>query len=255
MTLNDQITQQIQKIVKDWMRANRHQPEIARLDRDILFGDLRLLYDLIDELEVAHHGADLSNPKPTVSERAENNVPLQVEKWENHFVATEKSETPEPANGNTQIPIPDAIETEDASSQALAQAIEKEMEKPARPPALNASINNRKPIKSTAEQFAPARTFADVYQKSDDTSLAAHIGRHAIPDIRTAIGVNDKFLFINEIFKGDVEAYQRTIDRLNRQSYLNDALLVIDEVKQKHVVNDKEAIDKLIKIIKRKFQN
>ena len=61
MTINDQITQQVQKLVKDWMRANRHQPEIARLDRDILFDDLRLLYDLIDELEMAHPGAHLAN--------------------------------------------------------------------------------------------------------------------------------------------------------------------------------------------------
>lgn len=249
MTLNDQITQQIQKIVKDWMRANRHQPEIARLDRDILFGDLRLLYDLVDELEVAHSSTDLSNPKPTVREVAQNNVPLQVAKEAAYCVNEEKNGGPETTDSNSHNPMMDEAETEDAFSEPLVQAVEKENKKPL------PSIATRKPTKSTADQFAPAKTFADVYQKNDDTSLAAHIGSHAIPDIRTAIGVNDKFLFINEIFKGDVEVYQRTIDRLNHQTRLNDALLVVDEVKQKHVVHDKEAIDKLIKIIKRKFQN
>ena len=67
--------------------------------------------------------------------------------------------------------------------------------------------------------------------------------------------MNDQFLFINEIFKGDVEAYQQTIDQLNRQKRLDDALLVIDEVKQKYALQEVEVINILIKIIQRKFQN
>jgi len=36
---------------------------------------------------------------------------------------------------------------------------------------------------------------------------------------------------------------------------MDDALLVIDEVKQKYAVAEAEVINKLIKIIQRKFQN
>ena len=223
MTLNDQITQQTQKFVKDWTRANRHQPEIARLDRDILFDDLRLLYDPIDELEVAQPGVHLSNQRPTALEEKIKDVPFSITNEDEPFL------------------------------ESAAPTIEKENVSESSPP--SASITNRKTPKSTADKFVPAKTFADVYQKSDDSTLAAHIGSHAIPDIRTAIGVNDKFLFINEIFKGDVEVYQQTIDRLNRQKRLDDALLVIDEVKQKYAVAEAEVIKTLIKIIHRKFQN
>lgn len=228
------------------MRANRHQPEIARLDRDILFDHLRLLYDLIDDLEVSHLGADLSNKKPTDTKAAVKDIPHQITNQDAYSVKEENKDKPEKQDDNSRY---QEVVEEEIKKPASEPAVEKENEKPL------SSIPTRKPSKSTADQFAPAITFADVYQKGDDTSLAAHIGSHAIPDIRTAIGVNDKFLFINEIFKGDVEAYQLTIDRLNHQTHLSDALLVIDEVKGKHTVHSKEAIDKLIKIIKRKFQN
>jgi hypothetical protein len=246
MTINDQITQEIQKLVKDWTRANRHQPEIARLDRDILFDNLRLLYDLIDELGAAHPGANVSNPKSIHVEETLKEIPVQIKKQDDYSVKEE---------------IELKLKKEEDNSQNK-KVVEEVAKKPFPEPAVEEThevllplVPTKKPSKSTADQFAPAKTFADVYQKSDDTSLAAHIGSYAIPDIRTAIGVNDKFLFINEVFKGDVEAYQQTIDRLNRQTLLNDALQVIDEVKQKYAIQDKEAIDTLIKIIKRKFQN
>lgn len=253
MTLNDQITQQIQKLAKDWTRANRHQPEIARLDRDILFDDLRLLYDLIDELEVAQPGTHLSNQKPTTREEKIKDVPFSITNQDEHFVKGEKKDKPEKQEDDLQNPVAYEEETEKPFLEPAASAIKKEnVSESSAPPS---SVTSRKAPKSTGDQFVPAKTFADVYQKSDDTTLAAHIGSHAIPDIRTAIGVNDKFLFINEIFKGDVEVYQQTIDRLNRQKHMDDALLVIDEVKQKYAVAEAEVINKLIKIIQRKFQN
>jgi len=42
-----------------------------------------------------------------------------------------------------------------------------------------------------------------------DESLADKMQKNAIEDLKAAIGINEKFLFINELFKGDMEEYKK----------------------------------------------
>ncbi len=51
--------------------------------------------------------------------------------------------------------------------------------------------------------------------KQDKPELSQQIKRH-VQDIRQAIGVNDRFLFITELFNGDTESYNQTIDELKK---------------------------------------
>ena len=41
-----------------------------------------------------------------------------------------------------------------------------------------------------------------------------HIGK-PVSDIRKAIGINDRFLYQRELFKGQVELFNQTLDQLN----------------------------------------
>lgn len=50
-----------------------------------------------------------------------------------------------------------------------------------------------------------------------------------ITDLRKAIGINDKFLMIRDLFGGDAELYNTTIDRLNAFDDLDDCMIYIAE--------------------------
>lgn len=66
-----------------------------------------------------------------------------------------------------------------------------------------------------------------------------------------AIGINDKFLFIREIFDGNTEYYNQAIQKLESVGSLSDAMTVIISYSGDKTGND--AVRQLIDLIKRKF--
>ncbi len=51
--------------------------------------------------------------------------------------------------------------------------------------------------------------------KQGKTELAEILKEVPIKDLRKAIGINDRFLFINDLFRGDVSMYERSIKTIN----------------------------------------
>jgi copper chaperone CopZ len=66
-----------------------------------------------------------------------------------------------------------------------------------------------------------------------------------------AIGINDKFLFIREIFDGNTDSYNQAIQKLESVGSLSDAMAVIMSYSGENTGN--EAVRQLIDLIKRKF--
>ncbi len=76
-----------------------------------------------------------------------------------------------------------------------------------------------------------------------------------IRDLRKAIGVNDRFLFINELFRGDESAYERSIKTINGFSIFPEAEYWIQrELKVKNGWNDSnEIVQQFYHLVKRRF--
>ena len=55
------------------------------------------------------------------------------------------------------------------------------------------------------------------------------VRKERITDLKQAIGINDKFLLLRDLFGGDTERYERTIDRLNEFDDLDDCIIYISE--------------------------
>ena len=66
-----------------------------------------------------------------------------------------------------------------------------------------------------------------------------------------AIGINDKFLFIREIFNGSSETYNQAIEKLESVGSISDAMAVIMSYTGDSTGND--AVRQLVDLIKRKF--
>lgn len=113
------------------------------------------------------------------------------------------------------------------------------------------------PMPQPAPQSAPTRlgdvlgggvtTLAD--KMADDTQPTQPMNR--ISDLRKAIGLNDKFLMIRDLFDGDVARYEDTIDTLNEFDDLDECMIYIIE---NFAWNpDSEGAKLLVSLIERKL--
>lgn len=88
----------------------------------------------------------------------------------------------------------------------------------------------------------------------DDPSVAARMQRSKINDLRSAIGINDKFLFINELFRGNMQQYNKVLDELNDFKSLNGAQTYLMELKVEHQWEaESNAFIRLNSFIERRF--
>ncbi len=67
-----------------------------------------------------------------------------------------------------------------------------------------------------------------------DKSISSRMQHNAIKDLKSAIGINEKFLFINELFKGNMKEYTDSILKLNDFKTLEEAEHFLDEMKNRH---------------------
>ena len=89
----------------------------------------------------------------------------------------------------------------------------------------------------------------------EDHSLAAKLQQNPVPDLKKSIGINDKFLFVNELFGGSMEKYNKSIENLNDLKTLNGAMIYLNELKIELQWNSSnEAYLKLKDLVARKFE-
>lgn len=87
--------------------------------------------------------------------------------------------------------------------------------------------------------------------QGDDKDLLASISKKPISDLSEAIGVNDKFLFIREIFNGSPDQYSQAITKLNESGTFAEANALL----MSFTSGDPESVaaQQLLELVKRKF--
>ncbi len=91
--------------------------------------------------------------------------------------------------------------------------------------------------------------------KQVKTELSDSLQETSIKDLRKGIGVNDRFLFINELFRGDEVMYERSIKTINGFTIFPEAEYWIKrELKLKIGWDDKNPVVKQFdQLIRRRF--
>jgi len=85
----------------------------------------------------------------------------------------------------------------------------------------------------------------------DDEHVSDMMKTKPLANLADAIGVNDKFLFIREIFNGSPEKYSQAISRLNGASSFSDAKEVLKSYTGER--KDNKVLKQLLDLLKRKF--
>jgi hypothetical protein len=85
--------------------------------------------------------------------------------------------------------------------------------------------------------------------------IAQQLQETSINDLRKAIGINDKYLFINELFGGDEDLFEQTIKTLNQFNFWAEADFWIKKelVPSKKWDVEMPAVQQFMLLIKRRF--
>jgi len=91
--------------------------------------------------------------------------------------------------------------------------------------------------------------------KSEKAELASVLTEGPLRDLKKAIGVNDRFVFLSELFRGDEPMYERSIKTINNFRIYPEAEYWIErELKTKLGWDEnKEAVKQFRQLVKRRF--
>lgn len=91
--------------------------------------------------------------------------------------------------------------------------------------------------------------------KQSSTELAEILTREPVRDLKKAIGINDRFVFVNELFRGDEVMYERSIKTINSFNILQEAEFWMErELKLKLAWDDsKDTVRHFCQLVRRRF--
>ncbi len=91
-------------------------------------------------------------------------------------------------------------------------------------------------------------------EKKEEKPFLNNIQKPAIDDINKAIGLNDKFLFSNELFAGNMQEYNIAIQQLNSAGSLESAMDYLVNLQQLYDWDtEKETVKHLFDLVDRRY--
>ena len=226
-------------------RLRSRPGEVHGIDIDVLADRLKSLYAMVLELETSmaikaitdEPGDPISEPEPEPESEPESEPEPEFE--------------PEPELDPELEPV-SVPESQPVAAAALSEAERRDPVPESEP---DAAPGTRDPSpKLTADLFSGPTTISDAYQAKEDKSIAARVVPQAVDDLKRAIGINDKFLFINELFNGSPGEYNETVERLNTAGSLEKAQETMEQCRSRYEwAEQSEAYHRLKKIVNAKF--
>ncbi len=239
----------------------------SSIEVDLLLEKLRSAYDDLLKLKISVPADE--TPKPELKQQPEETtIPTQIDE-EIHKSESETSEIDSdellidigkklPAmkhpvqdkqadlfSGQVQLPKKPIEEPED-----LQKTSEKKKEQEIQKPDLTTERPEQKD-KAEPEQ----ETVVEKIQKTQqEETVADKIKKNKISSLKVAIGINEKFFFINELFTGSLKEYNTVIEDLDQKQDLQEALAYLESLQQKNMWDPaSDAYNQLKQFLERKF--
>ena len=113
----------------------------------------------------------------------------------------------------------------------------------------------RKELKELNQLVAQSSTSLNDRWRQSHTEVADRLGDIPVKDLRQAIGINDKFQFIQELFRGDVDTYERSVRTINELHSLQEAEYWIErELKIRQGWDDENrTVRQFYNLVKKRF--
>ena len=167
--------------------------------------------------------------------------------------APEHSETPSSTEGQPQFSLFDYMPGASRVVENIAPAPQKPVVEPTPEPKPQTSTFNN-PAPAPAQTPAPTPTPVAPQQPQTAPAATAAPAAPKYTDLRSIIGINDKFTFINDLFEKDMRNYNEFINTLNKIEDLDEARSFVQQNATLHNW-DKEsmAVQLFMSVYKRRY--
>lgn len=261
--IKENIIRQLDLINEQNINLNVYTGKIPQIDLDIIKANIRKLYEQIYELEKANQIVEVvpisfSNDKtPQVIEEIKETPekPLVIINQNKIVEETKSEDKPIEVINKAKEPIidendhkvedieviltpePKAIIEEKVveikKEESIKETIKQEEEK--QKPIKNIDLFGSANISIADKYKSESKNLNDKIQKNKaDKSISSRMSHQSIKDLKSAIGINEKFLFINELYKGNMKAYNDSIILLNDCDSHEKAMEILDNLRSEN---------------------
>jgi len=234
------IDEKLEVIQEQFSIIKAYEGKIPNIELDLFMTSIRDLYELVLSLQTENIGHIM--PKVDESPAAGTRFASGIISME-PAVREERSE-PEPESIPEPEPEPEPEPIPEPASEPIPE-----------PETVTSQMSDRQP-KLTVDLFSEmaGSTLADRLKDGNEKRIADKLQENKIPDLRTTIGINDKFLFINELFEGNMRIYDEAIQKLNAGTTIAQAdLLLLDLKIAYNWDSNSPTVKKFVELVRRKF--
>ncbi len=259
--IRDEIKWLLEAINEQYAAIQGHGEKIPQIEFDILMENVRKFYQDMHLLQRMNEQVILPESKGKVNS-GEEPLPVSTpEQSDNYRDPEPQPVTPPPGRVTVTFSDPEpeepaeaeVSETDDMPFQPSPVQF-----KPAGPPPGRAESapTSRKSVKlPEIDLFASEEpTFSIKLKNAREQSLGPKVSSDRIDNLKTAISINEKFMFINELFEGNLREYNETIETLNGFKTMDQAADFLDLLRKKNFWNTgSNAFKKLKDLVERRF--
>lgn len=218
--------------IQNHIQAIKDSNTISRIQKELILSKIAQCYDLIFQIQtetsIGKSTAPVSDIKPIeiheepgiISEIIEEEQAVALE----HEIIESFSEKKEAIEAPSEIEITEPPIVDQETIEVSAKIESKEI------------TEHKEPV------FVKPITEQDLSQK---------LGKKPITNISSAIGINERFQFIKELFSNNVEVYTEVIQILNELSSFDQALEYLE--KNHSLDYDTEITQRFLSIVERRY--
>lgn len=238
-----QLSESIQERIKKLESGKLPSEELENLSNDIR--------DLNERMIILRYKALEKGIKISSNEPAKEMKPI-VEAQVSHVTPeVKKEEIATPSfKFSTQVETKEEAKKEEPVKTSTQQNIQAAIFD-----AGHDTLETKKEV-SINEKMAQEKSasIAEKYASEQKFTLAEKLKMTRINDLRSAIGINQKFLFMNDLFEGENTSFNDAITRLNSCNNGDEAHQILNEYAQKyHWNHDGERVHQFTELIVRRY--
>ena len=206
----------------------------SSIERDLMLSYIRDLYEIFLKNEVG----DLKIPDSSSS------VPIETKK------EPEKTSPPIPEPTRRQYVPPRIIEIPDFDQDSSPIQETKQDKKPER------KEFHEKPVVKSSSRNVSDPKIKELFSFKEATELSEKLSEQPINDLNKAFSINDRLLFINDLFNKDASKMNQVLNDLNGLSSMKEAEPYLAELAKKYHWTHEERTETakaFIKLVKRRY--
>ena len=221
---------------------------LSTIERDLMLSYIRQLYESFLNVRTPQ---DINQPVVRSSTS-------EVQEMQMEVVAPKQPEAvPPKAKPKKVVKAPKIIEIPD-SLKDLEKATPPPKPKPKSKP--EAPKPTKEPLipKATPKVKAPVKTgeYGVLFENKVARELSEKLGERKVQDLTRAMAINDRLLYMNELFGRDADALGETLKVLNRYETMNEAKGLIMNLAEQYNWLEEEKVpiaQDFVKLVRRRY--